>query len=43
MGNLRALIRANMSEEADRFATALATDSILPEDFNADGGPARAD
>jgi hypothetical protein len=29
-----------MSEEADRFATALATDSILPEDFKADGGPA---
>jgi hypothetical protein len=41
--DLRALIRANMSEEADRFATALATDSILPEDFNADGGPACAD
>ena len=40
MEDLRALIRANMSEEADRFATALATDSILPEDFNADGGPA---
>ena len=38
--DLRALIRANMSEEADRFATALATDSILPEDFKADGGPA---
>ena len=38
--DLRAVIRANMSEEADRFATALATDSILPEDFNADGGPA---
>ena len=43
MENLRALIRANMSEEADRFATALATDSILPEDFNADSGPACAD
>jgi hypothetical protein len=41
--DLRALIRANMSEEADRFATALATDSILPEDFNADGGSACAD
>ena len=40
MEDLRALIRANMSEEADRFATALATESILPEDFNADGGPA---
>ena len=37
MKDLRALIRANMSEEADRFATALATDSILPEDFCAGG------
>jgi hypothetical protein len=27
-----------MNEEADRFAAALATDSILPEDFNADYG-----
>jgi hypothetical protein len=35
--DLRATIRANMEEEADRFATALATDSILPEDFNAGG------
>jgi RNase P subunit RPR2 len=34
MEDLRALIRANMSEEADRFATALANDTILPEDFN---------
>jgi hypothetical protein len=40
MEDLRALIRANMSEEAERFATALATDSILPEDFDAGGGPA---
>jgi hypothetical protein len=31
--DLRALTRANMEEEADRFATALAGDSILPEDF----------
>ena len=31
--DLRALIRANMEEEADRFAGALASDSILPEDF----------
>jgi hypothetical protein len=38
IGDLRALIRANMKEEADRFAAALATDSILPEDFCADGG-----
>jgi RNase P subunit RPR2 len=33
--DLRALIRANMKEEADRFAAALASDSILPEDFHA--------
>jgi hypothetical protein len=38
IGDLRALIRANMEEEADRFAAALATDSILPEDFNPGGG-----
>ena len=38
MQDLRAVIRANMSEEAERFVTALATDSILPEDFNASGG-----
>jgi hypothetical protein len=31
--DLRALTRANMEEEADRFAAALAMDSILPEDF----------
>ena len=31
--DLRALTRANMEEEANRFATALASDSILPEDF----------
>ena len=40
--DLRALTRANMEEEADRFSTALATDSILPEDFNAGGGLACA-
>jgi hypothetical protein len=38
--DLRALIRANMEDEADRFAAALATDGILPEDFCAGGGPA---
>ena len=31
--DLRSLTRANMEEEADRFATALASDTILPEDF----------
>jgi hypothetical protein len=31
--DLQALTRANMEEEADRFAAALASDSILPEDF----------
>ena len=31
--DLRALTRANMEDEADRFAAALASDSILPEDF----------
>lgn len=31
--DLRALTRTNMEEETDRFATALDTDSILPEDF----------
>jgi hypothetical protein len=31
--DLRALTRANMEDEADRFAAALANDSILPEDF----------
>jgi hypothetical protein len=30
---LRALTRANMKEEADRLAAALARDSILPDDF----------
>lgn len=29
----RRLVRANMAEEADRFAEALARDLILPEDF----------
>jgi hypothetical protein len=31
--DLRALTRANMEEEADRFGAALATGCILPEDF----------
>jgi hypothetical protein len=31
--DLRALTRSNMEDEADRFAAALATDTILPEDF----------
>jgi hypothetical protein len=31
--DLRALTRANMEDEAERFAMALASDSILPEDF----------
>ena len=31
--DLHSLTRANMNEEADRFAMALASDSILPEDF----------
>lgn len=31
--DLRSLTRANMEEEADRFAEALATGCILPEDF----------
>lgn len=31
--DLRALTRANMEEEADKFAMALASDCILPEDF----------
>jgi hypothetical protein len=31
--DLRALTRANMEDEADRFASALATGCILPEDF----------
>ncbi len=29
----RKLMRANMAEEVDRFAAALAADAILPEDF----------
>jgi hypothetical protein len=32
--DLRAIIRANMEEEANRFAAALAIDGILPEDFH---------
>jgi RNase P subunit RPR2 len=36
--DLRVVTRVNMNEEADRFATALATDGILPEDFNAGDG-----
>jgi hypothetical protein len=31
--DLRALTRANMQDEADRFAKALASNTILPEDF----------
>lgn len=31
--DLRALTRANMEDETERFATALASDCILPEDF----------
>ena len=31
--DLRVLTRANMEDEADRFGAALASDSILPEDF----------
>ncbi len=31
--DLRSLTRANMEDEADRLAQALATNSILPEDF----------
>jgi hypothetical protein len=31
--DLRALTRSNMEAEADRFADALATGCILPEDF----------
>jgi hypothetical protein len=36
--DLDALIRVNMEDEAVRFAAALASDSILPEDFKAGGG-----
>jgi hypothetical protein len=39
--DLRSLTLANMTAEADRLAGALATDSILPEDFNA-GASTRA-
>ena len=31
--DLRSLTRSNMEDEADAFAMALASDSILPEDF----------
>lgn len=31
--DLRTITQANMEEEAERFALALASDSILPEDF----------
>ena len=31
--DLRSLTRSNMEDEADRFAGALASNSILPEDF----------
>jgi hypothetical protein len=31
--DLRTLTRSNMEDEANRFAAALATDTILPEDF----------
>jgi hypothetical protein len=31
--DLRSLTRANMEEEADRFAMALSSNCILPEDF----------
>ena len=31
--DLRSLTRSNMEDEADRLALALASDSILPEDF----------
>jgi hypothetical protein len=33
VGDLKQLMRANMAEEVDRFAAALAADFILPEDF----------
>jgi hypothetical protein len=32
-GDYRRLMRANMAEEIERFAGALAADAILPEDF----------
>jgi hypothetical protein len=37
---LRALVRANMKEEADRFVAALASDRIGPDDFRAGRRPA---
>ncbi len=33
LADLRRLTQANMAEEIDRFAAALQTDLILPEDF----------
>jgi hypothetical protein len=33
LGDLRRLTAANMAEEIERFAAALAHDQILPEDF----------
>jgi hypothetical protein len=33
LGDLRRLTQANMAEEIERFAAALQTDLILPEDF----------
>ena len=33
VGDLKALIRANMEEQVERFAEALENDLILPEDF----------
>lgn len=33
VGDLKRLMRANMSEEIDRFAEALHADALLPEDF----------
>ena len=33
LADLRALARANMEDEVDRFVHALETDLILPEDF----------
>ena len=33
VGDLKSLMKANMAEEVDRFAAALAADAILPEDF----------
>jgi hypothetical protein len=33
MRDLQRLTKANMEEEADRFAAALASDALLPEDF----------